>query len=763
MLEVIRKYIRVKGIVQGVGFRPFIYRLASENNLLGDVKNSSMGVCINVQGTKEKVDKFILELREKAPRLSRIDEIIVEEMLLMEYEKFSIIISEEKSEGITLISPDIASCHHCMEEVLNNNYKGRFLYPFTNCTNCGPRFTIIKNIPYDRKNTTMEEFQMCAKCNEEYNDPLDRRFHAEPTCCEQCGPSIQLLDGQGHVLNTENPLAEVRKILKAGYIVGVKGIGGFNLVCDGKSQEAITILRRRKFRKTKPLALMMKNIDEVRKYCQVGELEKNILQGNGKPIVLLKKINDELPDNIAFENNNLGVLLPYSPLHYLLFDEELSVLVFTSGNPSGGTMEYENEEGINTLKGLADYFLIHNRKINLPIDDSVVRVALGEEQVIRGGRGYAPLYINIKSNKRILACGGELKNTFALSVKDNVYISPYIGDLETVEVQENFKRNLNHVKSLYNLNFDIIAHDMHPNYWHEEYLRDFKIRKVGIYHHHAHIVSCLVDNGEKDKVIGIAFDGIGYGRDENLWGGEFLICDYKGFKRVGQIDYMAMPGGDSATKNPWIMGVSLAYKALVGNVENIMEVLPKSFPEKQVNLVLSVLCSNPRTNLCSSMGRLFDGVASFLGFTDKITFEGEAAIYLENLARIYKEKPSCEKETYEYQLKCKDGVYVFNTNSIIGDILSDIKDQVDYGRIALKFHRTIIEMCCQMCVKLRAKCEINKVALSGGVFQNNILLCELYDRLKSEGFQVLIHKRIPCNDSGISVGQFFIANEIAKE
>ncbi len=763
MFNVIRKYIRVKGIVQGVGFRPFIYRIACENQLLGDVKNTSRGVYINVQGSENEIEKFICDLRGKAPKLSRIDEIVVEEKSLKDYQKFNIISSEEKSEAMTLISPDIATCDDCMAEVLNSYNRTRFLYPFTNCANCGPRFTIIKSIPYDRKNTTMSDFEMCSKCSEEYSDPVDRRFHAEPICCVECGPIIQLLDGCGGVIEVEDPIKQVRELLKDGNIVGVKGIGGFNLVCNGESEEAINTLRTRKFRRTKPLALMMKDIEEVEKYCRVDEVEKSILVGSKRPIVLLRKLNDKLPYNIAFYNGKLGVLLPYSPLHYLLFDEELKVLVFTSGNPSGGTMEYKNSVAMERLQGVADYFLIHNREINLPIDDSVVKVTDGEDRVIRGGRGYFPAYINYGSRRRILACGGQLKNTFAISVRDNIYVSPYIGDLETVEVQENFKRNLNHIKELYDIDLDIIAYDMHPSYWQNEYLKDFKIRKLGVYHHHAHIVSCLVDNGVKDKVIGLAFDGIGYGRDGQLWGGEFLICDYKGFKRVGQMNYMEMPGGDSATKNPWIMGISLVYKALKGNVGKVMAVLPKAFEEKEVSLILAALNSERRTTLCSSMGRLFDGVASLLGFTEKITFEGEGAIYLENLARVYRDKSSVDGAGYQCVVSCRDGIYIVETDKLIEGILVDIKNQVEFGAIALRFHRIIIKVSCELCEKIRAKCKINKVALSGGVFQNDILLCGIYEKLTDSGFEVLIHKKIPCNDSGISVGQLFIADEISKE
>ncbi|MEG2935995.1 MAG: carbamoyltransferase HypF, partial [Clostridium sp.] len=678
------------------------------------------------------------------------------------YDTFSIIESVNNKEVATLISPDIATCEDCMEEVFN--YKDRrYRYPFTNCTNCGPRFTIIKQLPYDRRNTTMEDFPMCSSCRNEYYNPLDRRFHAEPTCCEQCGPMVEVCDNKGQKLMVKEPFSEIRELLKKGAIVAVKGIGGFNLICDGSSKDSIDKLRSRKYRRTKPLALMMRDIGEVEKYCDVGGLEKMILTGSKKPIVLLRKVNEKLPENISFNNRRLGVVLPYSPLHYFLFDDELRVLIFTSGNISGGAIQYKNETAIEKLSGIADYFFTHNREINMKIDDSVVKVELGGEQVIRGGRGYAPLYINSKSRRKILACGAQLKNTFSISVKDNVYVSPYIGDLETVEVQENFKSNLKHVMDLYNLSLDIIAYDMHPNYWHQEFIKGYSVRKLGVFHHHAHIVSCLVDNEVKEKVIGVAFDGIGYGRDGNLWGGEFLICDYKCFKRVGQLNYMDMPGGDSAALNPWIMGVSLVNMALAGEKEKVKEALNGLVEGNKVEVILAAIAGSKRNNLCSSMGRLFDGVASLLGFEDKVTYEGEGAIYLENLAIWYKEKEIKKIESYVYRINCKDGMLIIDTRVMIQQILLDLKLEKEVGEIALRFHETIIEFSKDICERLRSKYNINKVALSGGCFQNNLLLEGIYHHLSDSGFEVLTHKNIPCNDSGISIGQFFIANEIARE
>lgn len=756
----IEKKLAVTGIVQGVGFRPFVYKLALENNLRGYVNNSSKGVNIIIQGEENLVTIFLKELKEKAPALSFIDKIIIEDKDLGDFKDFKIIESEKEEKGITLISPDIGTCDKCMKEAMEG-YKGRrLLYPFTNCTNCGPRYTIIKGLPYDRKNTTMKDFEMCPLCEEEYKNPLDRRFHAEPTCCENCGPQVKLLDKKGNILGGE-PLRETRKLLKRGYIIGVKGIGGFNLVCNGKDEKAIETLRIKKGRPSKPLALMMKNLETIREYCNVNKYEKEILLSNKKPIVLLSKKNEELPYNISFESSNVGVLMPYTPLHQLLFDEELSALVFTSANFSGGSIISKNEEALEKLSKVADYFLIHDREIFKEVDDSVVRVLLKDIYPIRGGRGYFPRYLSYKGSKGILACGGDLKNSFAVTLGDYIYLSPYIGDLTYVENQERFKASVNHINNIYKNNIAILAYDNHPRYWSQEYIKEKGARKIGVYHHHAHIVSCMAENKVKEEVIGIAFDGIGYGEDKQLWGGEFLICNYKSFKRLGHLSYMKMPGGDSATKNPWIMGVSLAYKAFKGEKRKIEGALPESFKEKNIKVVQHILRNEKNQIFCSSMGRLFDGISSFLGFTKEATYEGEGAVYLENLAAKCEE--GSKDKLYEYEINYLRDQYILDLDKLVKGILEDIKNEKSPKEIALTFHKTIIKSTCEICVLIRAKSGVNKVALSGGVFQNKLLFLGVYEGLRTQGFEVLYHRIVPCNDSGIALGQLFIAEELSKE
>lgn len=764
------KYIVVKGIVQGVGFRPFIYKLALDNNLKGNVCNSQSGVYINIEGKKKDIDKFIYEIKNRFPKLASIEEITIEDREIKKYDSFKIIDSNYKNNDninkITLLSPDIAICEDCIKDINNIQDKRRYKYAFTNCTNCGPRFSIIKLLPYDRYNTSMEEFKMCDKCKEEYENPLNRRFHAQPTCCNECGPKLRLLDSNGNIVNCENEIDHVKSLLKKGNILAIKGLGGFHLVCNATDEQAIQTLRNRKNRKTKPLALMMKNIDTVEKYCEVNNKEKEILMGNKKPILILNKKENSLPDNISFNNSTLGVMLPYTPLHYLLFDNELEVIVMTSGNFSGMPMIYKNNEAINSLNNIVDYYLIHNRDIHIPVDDSVVKVVLGEERVIRNGRGYSPISFK-KDISNIFALGSNTKNTFSISTNEYIFMSQYIGDMNNLETIKYYKNNVKHLNNIYNIKPKVIVYDNHPNYWHKNYLDELEGEKIGVYHHHAHIASCMFENNVEDKVIGLSFDGVGYGEDGHIWGSEFLICDYKEFKRVGHLKYMKMPSGDSATKEPWKMGLSLIYECYNMqnlNNENIEAIIythmknneNKERIYKQYKNIISMMKSNINTPLTSSMGRLFDGVSAILGFEGKITFEGEACIELENLAQ----KSINVDGYYDYNIEYIDDKFIVDHSRIIKGILEDLKNNMDKSIIAMKFHNSVVEFSYEICKKLRDIYKINKVALSGGVFQNNILLIKLHNKLKNDNFDILTHKLIPCNDSGISIGQLNIAHNI---
>lgn len=765
------KYIVVKGIVQGVGFRPFIYKLALDNNLKGNVCNSQAGVYINVEGQKENIDKFIYEIKNNPPKLSYIEEITTENRKVKKFNTFNIVDSnyKDKSNRITLLSPDIAICKDCIDDINNIEDGRKYKYAFINCTNCGPRFSIIKNLPYDRDNTSMEHFIMCDKCKKEYENPLNRRFHAQPTCCNECGPRLKLLDRNNNIVNCENEIDKAKSLLKEGKILAIKSLGGFHLACNAKNEQSIQTLRNKKNRKTKPLALMMKNIDTVLKYCEVNHKEKEILLGNKKPILILNKKENNLPNNISFNNPTLGVMLPYTPLHYLLFDNELEAIVMTSGNFSGMPIIYKNNEAINRLNNIVDYYLIHNRDIHIPVEDSVVKVVLDEERIIRNGRGYSPLSLN-KNIMATFALGANTKNTFSISTNEYIFISPYIGDMNNLETIKYYKNNVKHLKNIYNINPKIIAYDNHPNYWHKNYLDELEGEKIGIYHHHAHISSCMFENNVEDKVIGLSFDGAGYGEDGHIWGSEFLICDNKEFKRVGHLKYMKMPGGDGATKEPWKMALSLIYESYKmqnlnnKNMEDIICIYLKNKQNKdkiykQYKNIISMIKNNINTPLTSSMGRLFDGISSILGFDGKISFEGEASIELESLAQKSKNIDTY----YNYHISYIEDKFVIDYFKIIRGILEDYKNNINKFTIAMKFHNTVVEFSYEICKKLRDIYNINQVALSGGVFQNNILLIKLHNKLKNDNFQVLTHKLIPCNDSGISIGQLNIANHIMTD
>lgn len=747
----IRKYVVVKGVVQGVGFRPFVYRIAVKNNLKGWVNNTSKGVFIDLEGKSQNIDDFLYSLEYEAPPLAKINEIFIDERDIKNYTQFEIKYSNEDEENpVVLISPDVSTCSQCLEDISDPNNK-RYRYPFTNCTNCGPRFSVIKKLPYDRSITTMNDFKMCSECEEEYNNPLDRRFHAQPNACSDCGPKIFLLDNKGKQIECEDEIKEVITMIRKGKIIAIKGIGGFHLVCDGKNLEAINRLRTKKKRPRKPLAVMMKNLDVVKRYCLVSEIEERVLTSNKSPILLLDKVEKcELPIELAPNNGTIGVMLPYTPLHHLLFEDNVEVLVMTSANVSGQPMIYKNHEAILKLDQIVDYYLVHDREIYIPVDDSVCRVILDEERVIRASRGYTPISIELNRGKKVLACGSHLKNTFAIANEECGFISQYIGNMVNLETINSFEKNLNHFMSLYRIEPEAIAYDMHPDYWCKEFVENQSIEKIAVQHHHAHIVSCMVDNEVKDKVIGVALDGTGYGEDGKIWGCEFLICDYKDFKRVGHLNYVHIPGGESAIKEPWKILLGYLYKTYH---KDMYEFLPKSIDIKKAKILEAMILGNANSPLCSSMGRLFDGVSALLGFNKIISFEGEAAIYLENICE------KSEEDFYDCNIDYVDNKHLINTDEIIKGIIKDLKHNFNKGKIAKKFHNTIINTIIEVCSRIRDDNGINKVALSGGVFTNEIILKGVYKGLINKEFKVYIHQKIPANDGGISLGQLIIGRE----
>ena len=751
----IAKKIVVKGIVQGVGFRPFIYKNATKNNLKGFVNNTSKGVFIEVEGYEKDITSFIEEIKHKPPVLSKVTDIKIIDREIEGYTDFKIIESVEEEEAITLLSPDIATCDDCLADISDVNNR-RYRYPFTNCTNCGPRFSITKKVPYDRENTTMDVFQMCSECREEYNDPLNRRFHAQPNGCSKCGPRVFICDKEGQEITSKDPIKDIAKEIKNGKIVAIKGIGGFHLACDAKNKEVINELRKRKKRLRKPLAVMMRDIETVKKYCDVNELEERILLGNKKPILLLdKKRNSLLPKELTnYQNGKLGVMLPYTPVHHILFSEDIDILVMTSANISGEPMVYKNHEAIEKLKGIADFYLMNNRHIYIPIDDSVSRVILGKERVLRNARGYAPKSMEIKDMAYSIALGANSNNTFAIANNENIFFSNYIGDLANYNTWQHYINSLEHMKGIYKIDPKSYFYDLHPNFYQNELLKEIKTKKIGIQHHHAHIVACMAEHFLEEEVIGVAFDGTGYGTDGKLWGGEFFVCNKEKFKRLAHLNYVALPGGEGAIREPWKMDISYLYDTFK---EEYDAYVPKHLQEKKHQIITEIIKKDINSPKASSIGRLFDAVAALLGFDAKITFQGEAAIDLENLC--------CrdDQSFYQYNISLEEGIYIIDCKLLIKSVAIEVISGIDRELIARRFHNTIIKFTIEVCEILRKEYNLSSVVLSGGVFQNEILLINIYKELIKRDFKVYIHEQIPANDEGISIGQMIIGNEILKK
>jgi len=793
-MRIKRIFIKVEGIVQGVGFRPFIYNIAVLNNLKGWVNNNSEGVFIDIEGSNESLDNFLDELRFNPPPLSRIENIHIIEKSICSFDKFEIKESTESLEKITLISPDIAICKECRDDILDSNNR-RYFYPFTNCTNCGPRYSIIKHLPYDRDKTTMNEFKMCPSCEAEYKNPLNRRFHAQPNACHTCGPHIYLIDNKGinipltdiinnkelpdtlNLINNEAYINEniinwTQKKLKEGFIFAIKGLTGFHMVCDGENSAAVDLLRKRKHRPDKPFAVMMKNINTVKKYCTVNDKEEELLSGIRKPIVLLNKFNNyNLPETLAPNQNTLGVMLPFTPLHELLFFKDLNVLVMTSANVHGLPLEHINETAIDHLSDIVDYFLMHDRDIFMPVDDSVSKVVLGHERIIRRARGYAPEPITFKTEAPILSCGSNMKNTTCISKDGFLFLSPHNGDLENLETYEHYKSNIEHLKNIFAFSPKYIASDMHPSYYSTQYAKSCDIELIQVQHHHAHIVSCMVENKLSNKVIGLSFDGTGYGTDEKIWGSEFLICDYESFRRSAHLNYIVMPGGDTAILEPWRMGASYLYNSLPKDSTYISD-----FYGNKAEILLKMIDKNINCIETSSMGRFFDAVSSILDICQKVTYEGQASIELESLiANSYSNSYNYNidsynhiifnndnDDSYDYLIFNKASELIIDTVPIINSIVNDLKSGIPKNIISKRFHNTVISFSVDICKRLRELHRIKDVALSGGVFQNNYIFVGLVKALEKQEFKVYTHSIIPTNDGGIALGQIVIANAILK-
>jgi hydrogenase maturation protein HypF len=752
--------IHISGIVQGVGFRPFVYNLAMGFDLTGWVRNTSAGVDIEVDGSQDALEAFVKALRDEAPALARIDEFSASFRSPNGFEKFEILHSEAIPEAFQPISPDVAICVDCLRELFDPNDR-RYRYPFINCTNCGPRFTIIKDIPYDRPKTTMAQFSLCSDCAREYEDPTNRRFHAQPVACPVCGPQVWFERGD-HTLRGQPPLhaddaiLEARAALVRGEIVAIKGLGGYHLACDATNPESVIELRQRKLRVDKPFALMLLDMDTIEKHCYVNTAERELLRSPARPIVLLRRRpQSNIAKEVAPGQDWIGVMLPYTPLHFLLLEKSVEfpdALVMTSGNLSEEPIATDNEEARRRLASLADAFLMHDRDIYIRCDDSVVRVYDEQIYPIRRSRGYAPFPVKLPWHSiPILATGAELKNTFCITHGNYAFLSQHIGDMENYETLKSFEQGVEHFEKLFRVKPEAIVHDLHPNYLATLFALERAEREhlppLGVQHHHAHIAACMAEHGldGSHPVIGIAFDGTGYGDDGSVWGGEFLIADYKNYQRAMHLEYFPLPGGDAAIKHPARIALALLW-SLGFEWDEKMAPVAEFRVEDRITL-LTQLERKINSPLTSSMGRLFDAAASLAGVRQRVNYEAQAAIEFES------QVDESEKEAYPFEINQSKVKVKSAFERLIADKLAGLPTNL----IAARFHNGLARMVTTASLRLRLETGINEVALSGGVWQNITLLGRTLSLLRNEGFQVYIHKEVPANDGGLSLGQAVIA------
>ncbi|MEW6386937.1 MAG: carbamoyltransferase HypF [Thermodesulfobacteriota bacterium] len=753
-----RKRLGVTGVVQGVGFRPFVYRLAQRHNLTGWVRNTSRGVEIEVEGPPAALDTFIGQLSHEAPALARVDSVSAFEALPLGEGSFQILGSDSAADTEALIPGDVGTCAECAQEVLDPRER-RYHYPFTNCTNCGPRLTLIQKVPYDRANTTMAAFAMCEECRREYQNPADRRFHAEPIACPRCGPQVWLEDKAGR--SDSNALAAAGRLLHEGQIVAVKGLGGFHLACDARREDAVQTLRQRKGRGDKPLAVMVRDLAEAERVAEIGDLERSLLLSPERPIVLAKtRAAGGIAANVAPNNNYLGLLLPYTPLHLLLFEQAPGALIMTSGNLSEEPLVFTNEEARVKLSPLADALLLHDRDIQIPCDDSLVRpLNTGEVIPLRRARGYVPRTIPLPlDSPPVLGVGAEQKNTFCLAWDGAALVSHHLGDLDTVETYDYFRYAIDHFQALTRKDPVLVAHDLHPLYLSSQYAKERpEVRRLGVQHHHAHIAACLAENGHTDRCIGIALDGTGYGPDGTVWGGEILIADLTGYVRAGHFAQVRLPGGEAAVRHPGRMAAAYLYAIFGEDFTEVAARLDLTFTPFEQRVLRRQLATGWQAPLTSSAGRLFDAVAAALNVCRRRTYEGQPALELEMVAAAEEDGfyPAPVRENRDH--------LILDTLPIFKSALEDLWSGTPLPLIAARFHQSLARLLAKACATLRERTGLNLVALSGGVFQNARLLTGLKQLLHELDFEVLTHNRVPPNDGGISLGQAAIAAARLKE
>ncbi len=784
--KIAAKQLEINGVVQGVGFRPFLFTLAKQYDLTGEVYNTPGGVLAIVEGCAKSIDKFIHDIQAKQPLLASVNHIAAQQIPVKGFKDFQIIQSKSSDSSDTLISPDVSICADCLFEMLDPNNR-RFEYPFINCTNCGPRFTIIKDIPYDRPKTSMNDFQMCTDCLKEYEDPMNRRFHAQPNACKVCGPNVFLTDNSGRKIDLQpkDVLEMAGDLLKKGKILAIKGLGGFHLAVDASNDKAVHLLRQKKQRPHKPFALMarpvlkIEPVSKIFEYVHVSDKENRLLNSFRRPIVLLeKKIllkrkqtagNTWLSPAIAPLNSCLGVMLPYTPLHYLLLEKGPDILVMTSGNRPGEPLSIDNKDALDAFSHIADYFLFHDRDIYFRADDSIVRVQAGHTRFFRRSRGYAPLPLELdmvldKNLPSILGCGAGMKNTICLTKKSRAFLSQHIGEIDNHKVYDFYCRSIDHLKKILNINPKIIAHDMHPDYMSTQYAKNLARtgkKSVAIQHHHAHAVSCMAENSINEPVIAITLDGTGYGTDGNIWGGEILLCTHADFTRKAHLSYINMPGGDKAVLEPWRMAASVLFKTFGTSFMDLDIQYIQEMDTKKLEFIIEMIQKGLNSPLTSSAGRLFDAVSSLLCQRHIISHESQAAMELEYIAAEpkFKNKQTpyafsiIEKNSSSKNIHNSDKCFEIDFMPCICEIVDDLLYKTSNSIISQRFHQTMITSFAQTAKRIALATEIDKIVLSGGVFNNNMILTGMIKALEENNLKVFTHSKVPAGDGGICLGQ----------
>lgn len=764
------KKIKISGVVQGVGFRPFLFGLAGAHHLCGHVSNTASGVALFVQGASKDIDAFLLDIPEKKPLLSQISQMVSTDAYPLDLNDFTIIKSRDSRTRSALISPDVAVCADCLNEMQDPGDR-RYEYPFINCTNCGPRYTIIQDIPYDRPKTSMKSFAMCPDCLKEYEDPLNRRFHAQPNACPVCGPQVFLTDNTGKRMDGDDPsqaMTLAARFLRQGKIVAVKGLGGFHLAVDAANATAVDLLRQRKKRPHKPFALMAAWNSPLFDHVHMDGNEKALLLSHPRPIVLLKKktptqfMDMGLAPNAAPDNLCLGIMLPYTPLHYLLLDKGPNILVMTSGNRSGEPLSIDNTHALDAFSHVADYFLLHNRDIYFRADDSIARIQKGKARFLRRSRGYAPLPVDITPPAGgrltdILGCGAGMKSTICLTKDRYAFLSPHIGDLGSVHTCNFYKASIEHLQKILDIQPACVAHDLHPGYFSTQFakmLGDQGLPMIGVQHHHAHALSCMAENHLDGEVLALTLDGTGLGTDGHIWGGEVLTCTYKGFERRARLNYLPMPGGDAAVTAPWRMAVALLYKVYGPDLLNLDIPFVRSLDKTKLGFLIQMMDRQINCPLTSSTGRLFDAVSALLMICRETSYDSQAAIVLEAAADI--EEPV--SPAYPVDITTgRDGCWIMDASPGVRQIVADIKKGVSRDKIAALFHLSLVDMMVETTAKVGKETGLDRVVLSGGVFNNNTVFSQITRMLDEKGFKVYTHSIVPCGDGGIALGQAMAA------